>query len=227
MRSIVCVMYENDNHLNYSCFRLASMNTTTLLGVSIAAILFAAAVSPSIVSAVGGYSFIDEAEIEANKKKLKELEIETEGDIPTVAGTLLGYGVLTTGEAIVVTASHGGALDSIKQNGASDPVWHQHYLKLQGDDECPAGVDQFPGLSVADLSWTSPGKIEIDDEELELKKVRLGNIQAESALDVGGVPHAFNTGVLTNQVVAFDLAFGPSSQVCVIVTDHTIADDDD
>lgn len=57
-------------------------------------------------------------------------------DIPQgddAAGSAFGYGLLTDQEtdAIIVTTTHSGVLDSETQNGdASDPIWHNHYVRL-------------------------------------------------------------------------------------------------
>lgn len=206
----------------------AKLMATSLIGMGA---IFMVMISPSLVFANGSFMTIDEAEIEANSKKIKELDIDADGDIPTQAGTLIGYGVLTTGgdPALIhatVATSHGGApfADSARQNGnPNNPVWHNHYVELQPDSECPAGAAGLQ-LSVVDLSFSSPGKVNVDDEELTMTNLPLGSITTSSV--VSGT-HTFVTGTATDTAVAFGLSIGPSGQVCVTVTDITTAETDD
>jgi len=181
-------------------------------------------VSPILAQVLPAYFDITEAEVETDDS-LVEIELETVGDVPTVTGTLLGYGVLTAGgDSLIVTTSHGGVLDSAVQTSAADPVWHNHYVQLQGDSGCPVGL--AGQLSVADLTWPSPGTVEVDDDEVELEDVPTGTFTLPSGTTLGTTSSTFNTGSATVQVVSFQLAGGPSGQICVIVQDIITASDD-
>ena len=123
----------------------AKLMAASLIGIGA---VFMVMLSPSLASATGGFMTIDKAQIAAKNNKIKELEIKADGDIPAQVGTLIGYGVLTTGgnPALVhatVATSHGGApfADSVRQNGnPNNPVWHNHYVEMQPDPACPVGA---------------------------------------------------------------------------------------
>lgn len=67
----------------------------------------------------------------------------------------VGYGVITEKgtDAIVVSATHAGVLDSELQVNADDPVWHNHIVRLGEVELC----GENPG--VVDISFESPGDI--------------------------------------------------------------------
>jgi len=74
----------------------------------------------------------------------------------------VGYGLITTEgtDAIMVSATHAGLLDSEVQKDASDPVWHNHLVKLGAAPAC--GDD--PG--VIDITFESPGKSTVKESGL-------------------------------------------------------------
>lgn len=208
------------------------MNTRTLLGISLAAV-FAIAMTPAFAGGIASYYDVIDAEVrEKNHPNSKDsglkLEAYTATTIPTDGSDLLGYGVLTDGAWLVATTSHAGVLDSETQGVASNAVWHNHYVKLQGDGECPVSPVGGLQLSVMDLTWQSPGTTKIDGTEIKLTDIETGvptgtwNSGAGGAL--GGVV-AVNTGAISDQFVSFQLAGGPSSQICVIVNDIITASD--
>lgn len=206
----------------------AKLMAASLIGIGA---IFMVMMSPTIASASGGFMTIDKAQIAAKNNKIKELEIKADGHIPTKVGTLIGYGVLTTGgnPALVhatVATSHGGApfADSALQKGnPNNPVWHNHYVEMRLDLACPVGEAGLQ-LSVMDLSFTSPGKVNADGKELTMKNLPLGSIATTSV--VSGT-HTFVTGTAINTAVAFGLSIGPSGQVCVTVTDIATAETED
>lgn len=71
----------------------------------------------------------------------------------------VGYGLITGQgtDAIVVSATHAGVLDSELQKDASDPVWHNHIVKLGEVALC----GENPG--VVDITFESPGSIKVSD----------------------------------------------------------------
>lgn len=97
----------------------------------------------------------------------------------------VGYGLITDKgtDAIIVSTTHGGVLDSEKQKDASDPVWHNHMVKLGKVELC----GENPG--VIDITFESPG---------EVKMKKQGLVMAD-------VPASFNgKHSLTNNKIAFD-----------------------
>jgi len=76
-----------------------------------------------------------------------------------------GYGIITNDggtDAIVVSATHGGLLDSEMQKDAADPVWHNHLVKLGEVAVC----GDNPG--VLDITFESPGEVLVKESELSL-----------------------------------------------------------
>lgn len=71
----------------------------------------------------------------------------------------VGYGLITEQgtDAIVVSATHAGVLDSELQKDSNDPVWHNHIVKLGEVALC----GENPG--VIDITFESPGSIKVSD----------------------------------------------------------------
>jgi len=214
------------------------MQTRKVLGVSMA-VVFAIALTPAAFAGIAfpDYYFLEDAEVRIkDHPKAKDmglkLEAYTTGNVPTVAGDLLGYGVLTD-QWLIVTTSHAGVWDSELQSATNDPTWHNHYVLLQGDSECPGAlIDNTLKVSVADLTWESPGNDpKIDDTEIKITNIPTGNPPAgtwRTATSLDGNPGAavaVNTGNISDTFVSFQLSAGPSSQICVQVIDAITASD--
>ncbi len=95
--------------------------------------------------------------------------LETHGHIPTNGdGGAFGYGILTSEglDAVVVSTTHAGVLDSEEQDDANDPVWHNHFVTLgQGSDSC--GDDP----NVESITFESPGQVNINDNNADLTDI--------------------------------------------------------
>ena len=83
-----------------------------------------------------------------------------------------GYGVVTlsglggSGDSLMVATTHAGVYDSASQSGQFDPVWHTHYVQLDGTtagDYCESTntAAGLPALEVANLSFEEPGKVKV------------------------------------------------------------------
>lgn len=74
----------------------------------------------------------------------------------------IGYGLITDKgtDAIIVSTTHGGVLDSEKQKDAADPVWHNHMVKLGEVAIC----GENPG--VIDITFESPGEVKLKNQAL-------------------------------------------------------------
>ena len=85
-----------------------------------------------------------------------------------------GYGVVTldglggTGDSLMVATTHAGVLDSEKQEGnAFNPVWHNHFVQLAlAGLYCTSSNDAagLPALEVSNLSFESPGKVKVKQQ---------------------------------------------------------------
>jgi len=127
--------------------------------------------------------------------------LETHGHIPTNGdGGAFGYGVLTDEglDAVVVSTTHAGVQDSEEQSNASDPVWHNHYVRLSQDsDYC--GNDS----KVESITFESPGQVDIRDDNADLTKLP-SSFSGTDALS--GADLTIKPGTSVKDVVSFKLA---------------------
>lgn len=75
-----------------------------------------------------------------------------------------GFGVVTSAglEGILITATHGGVLDSAAQTDANDASFHNHYVSVQDSQVDGSGL--CPTLEVKDISWDEPGDVTVLDD---------------------------------------------------------------
>jgi hypothetical protein len=111
---------------------------------------------------------IREATIDADSDEMSAF-LETHGHIPTDgSGGAFGYGILTSEglDAVVVSTTHAGVLDSEEQEDADDPVWHNHFVTLgEGSENC--GNDP----NVESITFESPGQVNINDNNANLRDI--------------------------------------------------------
>ncbi|USN87802.1 MAG: hypothetical protein H6779_05400 [Candidatus Nomurabacteria bacterium] len=79
----------------------------------------------------------------------------------------VGYGVITDKgtDQVIVSTTHAGVLDSETQKDASDPVWHNHIVRLGEVALC----GENPG--VIDITFESPGDVTVKERGLVVAKV--------------------------------------------------------
>ena len=180
--------------------------------------------TPVLATTIESFLVIESAEVNVDDDEL-EAELTTEGMIPT-NGTegALGYGILTEdGDAILVSTTHPGVLDSEEQNYILDPTWHNHFVTLDEDVE-QCGTD--PG--VGDITWQSPGEIEIDDNNAEISDVPTEEFEGWHSIT--GEELSMTLGEDVSNVVSFSLdpVFDEETGLeAVCVTDITPAEDID
>ncbi len=109
-----------------------------------------------------GSNFIDinKAVIITDSSEFEKIRVYTGYDVPTDgSGGAFGYGVITSAglRAIIVTTTHAGVLDSVAQEDADDPVFHNHYVALENLPDDPS----CPGLQVVDISFQEPGDVDV------------------------------------------------------------------
>lgn len=125
-----------------------------------------------------------------------------------------GYGIITSAgtDAILVSTTHAGVLDSIHQKDTSDPVWHNHFVKLGPVNLC--GED--PG--VIDITWESPGDITVDGKTLKVLDAP-SEFTGTHSLTKSKI--AFTSGTDVQKVVKFQLEpiFEDEELRAVCVTD--------
>jgi hypothetical protein len=123
-----------------------------------------------IVEAVGSFLQVKHAQVLTDSSEVEKAIFNTKSNIPTDgSGGAFGYGYISGAglEAIAVTTTHAGVLDSVAQSDPSDPVWHNHYVALQQLDD----DDKCPGLEVRDISFEEPGDVDVTHKIVAMEDV--------------------------------------------------------
>jgi hypothetical protein len=102
------------------------MNKKLLLGVSLAATFALIAFTP-MVSAI---SNIVSATVTEDGTTLDAAFVTAAKINKGGQDGAFGYGILNSGDSLMVATTHAGVLDSEKQDGQFDPVWHTHVVEL-------------------------------------------------------------------------------------------------
>jgi len=162
-------------------------------------ILFAA---PVLATVAESFLVIEKARVtvEEDDDEL-EARLITEGlQIPTDGSEgAFDYGILTEdGDAILVATTHAGVLDSEEQNYILDPTWHTHFVRLGDDVEhCKEGQ------GVIDITWQSPGEVEINDNRARINDVPTDEFEGWHSIT--GEELSMTLGEDVSNVVSFRL----------------------
>ncbi|HJU95454.1 MAG TPA: hypothetical protein VJ643_05420, partial [Nitrososphaera sp.] len=111
--------------------------------------------SPVLATIAESFLVIERARVSVEDNEL-EATLITEGLLIPTDGSegAFGYGILTDdGDAILVSTTHAGVLDSEEQSTIEDSIWHNHFVRLGNVEQC--GGDQ----GVIDITWQSPGEV--------------------------------------------------------------------
>ena len=152
------------------------------------------------------------------------IELIVEGLLIPTNGTegAFGYGILTDdGDAILVAHTHAGVLDSEEQRFIEDPIWHTHLVRLEDVEQC--GEDQ----GVIDITWQSPGQVEINDEIARISGVPTTD-EFEGRDSITGGQLSMTLGEAVSDVVSFKLdpVFDGDGLEAVCVTDIRSAEEE-
>jgi hypothetical protein len=131
-----------------------------------------------------------------------------------------GYAVITSAglESILITATHGGVLDSAAQTDASDASFHNHYVSVQDSQADGSGL--CPTLEVKDISWDEPGEVTVLDDAAIFD----GPTEFNSTHSLTGDEVTFSNLGLVGSVVSFtitpvdgngDFSVDPIVAVCI------------
>ena len=175
------------------------MKSKTFVVASLAVAFVASVLVFPLAGAVGDFLAIKLATTHSEEKEL-EAKLITHGLIPKDgSGGAFGYGILTSAglDGIIVATTHGGVLDSEVQKNANDPVWHNHFVKLESQVACGGG----PG--VADITFESPGKVKVQGNNLQFKDIPK-TFTGTNALS--GLPTTITPGTNVQNVVSFQLS---------------------
>lgn len=112
----------------------------------------------------------------------------------------MGVAVITDKgfDAVIASTTHGGIYDSVQQKNASDPSWHNHFVKLVADNSSKCGSNPM----VKDLTLQSPGNVMIADNNIRMLEIP-SNFNASSSLSNSTL--SFETGRNIDKVVTFKL----------------------
>ena len=137
-----------------------------------------------------------------------DVEFIADAEIPEgieAVGKAFGYGLLTSEgtNAVIVTTTHSGYLDSVAQNGdAIDPVWHNHFVKLGPVAQCLGISANSTGM--IEITFDEGGDVEINDTEAELTKVPRGIVNGTEVL-TSTFPFEIWPGNVVQNAVSFNL----------------------
>ncbi|WP_299292326.1 hypothetical protein [Nitrosopumilus sp.] len=214
------------------------MTPKTLLGISVAAIFAIGIIaSPIGVDAAGSFLDVKKAKVVIDDDdEFEKAKIKTNAKVLEVGA--YGYGIISGAglEAIAVTTTHGGVLDSEAQTDASDASFHNHYVALQDsqDPNPEIGTGLCPGLEVRDITWEEPGDVKIKGKKATMKDVPFSFSGTHS---LSGDDISFNADGNVGAVVSFTIApvfNGAGGIDAVCINDVTpaeklkvITDDDD
>ncbi len=145
-----------------------------------------------------------------------------EDNIPTDGSEgLFGYGILTEdGDAILVTHTHQGILDSETQRSYQDPIWHNHLVRLGDVEQCNED------LGVIDITWQSPGEIEINDDQAKISGVPTGEFEGWHSIT--GEELSMTLGEDISNVISFRLQSADDEETtleAICVTEVTPAEE--
>lgn len=132
-----------------------------------------------------------------------------------------GYGILTDdGDAIFISHTHPGVLDSEDQRFNEDPIWHNHLVKLDSMEQC--GDDQ----GVVEITWQSPGEVRIDDNVARIGGVPTDEFEGWDSMT--GDSLSMTLGRDVSEVVSFKMSpvFGDDGLEAVCVTDIRPAEEE-
>jgi hypothetical protein len=200
------------------------MNDKITLGLLVVAGFVGTIVAaPVLATTIESFLVIENARVTVDDDELSARLI-TEGEIPTDGSEgAFGYGILTNdGDAILVSTTHAGVLDSEEQNYILDPTWHNHFVRLGDVKQCK----ENPG--VVDITWQSPGEVGINDNIARIRDVPTDEFEGWHSIT--GEELSMTLGEDVSNVVSFrlDPVFDKETGLeAVCVTDITPAEDID
>ena len=177
---------------------------------------------PVFASTAESFLTIERADILDDDDELA-ISLIVEGLLIPTNGTegAFGYGILTDeGDAILVTHTHAGVLDSEDQRFIEDPIWHNHFLKLGDVEQC--GEDQ----GVIDVTWQSPGEVRINNDSASVSDIPTDEFEGWDSIT--GEPVSMTLGEDVSNVISFrlDPVFGDEGLKAVCVTDIRSAEEE-
>jgi hypothetical protein len=187
--------------------------------------------APVIADTLEGFLNIRKAVVEVDDHQL-DAQIRTHELIPTNGEEgAFGYAIITDKglDAVIVTTSHAGVLDSKEQDDADDPIFHNHFVALDDNSE-ECGDDP----KIEKITYESPGEVDIEKRKALLENVPL-KFEGTNVDRPGTDKHdielgediKFKAGTDVQDVVSFKLdpKFDGDKIEAVCVTDIESAED--
>ena len=171
-----------------------------VLTISLAAIFGIAMIaSPIGAEAMGSFLDIKKAKVTVDSTEFEKAKIETKATVEETGA--YGYGIISGAglEAIAVSTTHGGVLDSEAQVDANDASFHNHYVALQMSSD---GTGLCPGLEVRDISFQQPGDVEIKNKKAIMEDIPFYFAGTHS---LSGENISFNADGNVDAVVSFTI----------------------
>ena len=200
------------------------MNESPSLGLIVVAVFIGTIfdMPPVFASTAESFLTIERADILDDDDELA-ISLIVEGLLIPTNGTegAFGYGILTDeGDAILVTHTHAGVLDSEDQRFIEDPIWHNHFLKLGDVEQC--GEHQ----GVIDITWQSPGEVRINNDSASVSDIPTDEFEGWDSIT--GEPVSMTLGEDVDDVISFrlDPVFGDDGLEAVCVTDIRSAEEE-
>jgi hypothetical protein len=200
------------------------VNESPSLGLIVVAVFIGTVIDVPPVFAPTAESFltIERANASIDDDELA-ISLIVEGLLIPTNGTegAFGYGILTDeGDAILVTHTHRGVLDSEDQRFIEDPIWHNHFLKLGDVEQC--GKHQ----GVIDTTWQSPGEVRINNDSASVSDIPTDEFEGWDSIT--GEPVSMVLAQDVSNVISFKLdpVFGDDGLEAVCVTDIRSAEEE-
>ena len=178
------------------------MNKRPALGLIVVAVFIGIIfdVPPVFAPTAESFLTIEGANASIDDDDELTIELTVEGlRIPT-NGTegAFGYGILTDdGDAILVTHTHRGVMDSEAQSSIEDPVWHNHFVKLGDVEQC--GEDQ----GIIDITWQSSGEVRINNDSASISDIPTDEFEGWDSIT--GEPLSMMMAEDVDDVISFKL----------------------
>ena len=128
-----------------------------------------------IADAMGNFLDVKNTKVKTDSSEVEKAFFTTKGKIPTDgSGGAFGFGIISSAglEAIAVTTTHRGIQDSVAQEDADDPVFHNHYVALR-DNTSPdwTGLCDDDSLEIVDISFEEPGDVDVKNKKAIMEDV--------------------------------------------------------
>jgi hypothetical protein len=175
------------------------MGKSLIIGLGAVSLIAAMVLAPLLAYGVASI-ILSEAQILRIGSGTLDASLKATANIPQDGSIAAGVGILTaTGgtNAIMVTTTHAGVQDSIKQTSAADPIFHNHYVKLKAD---PANCGSDP--AVDKITFEEPGSVSISGKTA-LMTAMPASFTGTDALT--SLPLTLSPGLDASAAVSFNL----------------------